>query len=165
MQDLYLKPSQDRTSVILYPANIIVFKRVEKVWTITTDSSIPLDVLMILLSSFHKIRNNQSYTCDVIADYLNTILTGKRLVIDNTCIMRLVKSNEQKELKTRRVVPVIHNGDTNVIGIDSLLNSAGLLPEKAGKLTAHYDGMTLQGDIVRVFLDGLQYCTIECKVK
>ena len=165
MTDLYLKPTQDGTGVRLHPANHSFFHRVNNVWAIIPDQAIEPTMAGVIFNAYHVLVNHDSYDAAALCLYLNTFLSGKRLVMARGCIVRLHGNNDQIAIRGAGTVPVFHNNNVNTLGVSALLNRHGLMPEKVNKLSAHYDGMVLGKHVVRVYVDGMLYCTIECEVK
>ncbi len=165
MTDLHLKPTQDGTGVRLYPANHAFFYNVNNLWVVAPDAGVLPDVATIIFNAYHVLVNRDSYDANALCMYLNTFLSGKRLVMVRGCIVRIHDNNDQIAIRGASIVPVFHNNKANLLGVSALLNRHGLMPENVNKLSAHYDGMVLGKPIVRVYVDSMLYCTIECEVQ
>ncbi len=165
MTDLYLKPTQDGTGVRLYPADYSFFSKVNDLWVVAPDERVPSDIAAIIFNAYHGLKMRSFTSANQLCMYLNTFLSGKRLVVQQGCIVYPNDHRRNHVLKTSRTVPVMRGGEVNDLGITSLLNSAGLLPSKIDKLSMWYDVSSMSYGLVRVYVDGMLYCTVECKVQ
>ncbi len=165
MIDLHLKPTQCGTGVRLHPADHSFFKKVNGLWIIIPDEGVPSDIAAIIFNAYHGLKMREYLTAEKLCMYINTFLTGKRLVLCNGVRLDMAYNGATGLLSTSRTVPVLRAGEVNTLAIDSLLNTMGLIPTNAGKLTAWYDAAIGEYGCVRVYLAGVAHCTIECEVK
>ena len=166
MTDLYLEPTQDGTGVRLYPANHSFFHNSNGLhWIVDIDAAVPVDVASMLFTAFHTMKHKTNISADKLCMYLNTFLTGKRLVIQDGCTIHRTGVSDAGIISTSRCVPVIHNNLVNVLGVESLLNSLGMMPKNAVIQSAHYDAGLYEYGAVHVYVDDMRLFVIECRVQ
>ncbi len=165
MTDLHLKPTQDGTAIRVYPADYSFFSKVNDLWVIMPDERVPSDIAAIIFNAYHGLRMRSFASAEQLCMYINTFLSGKRLVVQQGCVVYPSDHRRNHVLRTSRTVPVMRGGQINDLGITSLLDSADMLPPNIGNVSMWYDVTSMSYGIVRVFLDGILYCTIECVVK
>ncbi len=165
MTDLYLKPTQDGTGVRLYPANHAFFYNVNNLWVVAPDECVPSDIATIIFNAYHGLHMREHASAEKLCMYINTFLTGKRLVICGKVHLELSAIHTKGTLTTSCTIPALCGGEVNDLDITSLLDSAGVLPNWSHKLSMWYDVTIGEYGAIRVYVDGIAYCIVHCKVQ
>lgn len=166
MQELYLEASASGKSVRLMPANHQVFFKVNGLWCVGMDAAIDATIASVIFNAYHTLDGSEFLEVQRLCDVINRVLSGKRLVIRNGCLLTKIGLPTAGLVSTDRVIPVWYNTTTvNSTGIDSLLNGMGLLPSNAGDIKCRYDATMYHAGGVRVYIGGLIAFKIQCEVE
>lgn len=164
MTNLYLKALDDGTGVRLYPANYSILSKLNDRWMVDIDSAVPAHVASIIFNAFHGLRCSSYLTGERLAQYINTFLTGERLVIRSGATISDNMMQPLCNIETSRTVPVLDHGKCNELGIESLINSIGLLNTNDVFNSCHYDAAGGKHGQVLVYINDLLKYRVNCEV-
>ena len=165
MDNLQLKPTADGSSVRLTPYNYCVFIKHNNRWLVDMDAGVPADVASIIFNAFHGLRCSAFVDAERLAEYINLFLTGKRLVIRSGVTISTNMMQPLTTLQTSRVIPVLHAGKLNTLGIQSLLDSLGLLGGGDVLHSCQYQAAGGKHGQVLVYVNELLKYRINCEVE